>query len=400
MELTQNTIDSLYKQFSSLSLLSQKTTKELDEMYHHLAIQENSLLNQFIDHQTINESELKLIHRFLARILESYQLMLIKRQIIRSKNSKFLFSIYNFQTQKLDTKTLLMNSLISVVYQECRLQIELILNRQQDAQIKRLHSQDSNRQEQEIQNQFYSMEVTNKKHIQNEWSNNIKNNQNLNYFYTKIFPKQYEIIETANKIQEEQILYFQSRQQNMDRIYKQLISQNEHIQQSLNWSLDIDLDSYNQIIQKKLSQIKLTQLTTQQLSNHSSPIKPTQRSNKSIKQNTPISPYKNINNLTKMPQIYNKQRSMSQNNSVVQSAQFKGHSQNTSLHQKQNYLDSSIVFAKLIENYKQNLLELNKVRVESKSKKQICSVLKSKQLIDLIPKHNSKLKPRETKNYM
>ncbi|CAD8141698.1 unnamed protein product [Paramecium pentaurelia] len=412
MEFNQDALNFLFKQLCSLSLLSQKTTNELNDIYHHLANQEASLQNQFFLHQSINGSEQKLINRFIARISEAYQLMLAKRQIARSKHSKFLLSINHCQIKKFDSKQLLMTSLISAVYQECRLQIELILNKQQDAQNQRIHSQDSNQQGEQIQNQYYSMEVTNKKNIQNEWSINIKDNKKLNYFYTKIFPKQYEVIESADKIQEEQILYFQSRQQNKDRIFKQLLSQNEHIQQSLNWSLDIDLHSYNRQIETKLQKIKLIQLTTkQQLSNQSSPARPSQLSNKSIKQNNPISPLKNINNYPKMPQIIIKQRSISQNvpqsefrfkNSVAQSNQYQGNSQFTSQNQKQiqNESEKTILFAKLIEKYKQNQSQLNKIRVELGPKKQICSVLKSKQLIDLIPKHSSKLKPRATKNLM
>ncbi|CAK88190.1 unnamed protein product (macronuclear) [Paramecium tetraurelia] len=354
-----------------------------------------------------NQFYYRLINRFVARISEAYQFMLAKRQIARSQHSKFLLSINHCQTKKFDSKQLLLTSLIQAVYQECRLQIDLILNKQQNAQNQRIHSQESNHQGEQFQNQFYSLEVTNKKYIQNEWQINIKDNKKLNYFYTKIFPKQYEVLESADKyslqylyrIQEEQILYFQSRQQNKDRIFKQLLSQNQHIQQSLNWAQDIDLLSYNRKIETKLKKLKLIQLTTnQQLLNQSSSVRASQLSNKSINQNSPASPFKSINNQTKMPQIILKQRSISQNipqsefrfkNSIILSNnQREGLQQCTNQNQKQIYngQDKEVLFAKLIE------------KVELGPKKQICSVLKSKQLIDLIPTHSSKLKPRVPTN--
>ncbi|CAD8137242.1 unnamed protein product [Paramecium octaurelia] len=411
MEFNQDALNFLFKQLCSLSILSSKTTTELNDIYHHLAIQEASLKNRFFHHQPISESDQKLINRFVVRISEAYQFMLAKRQIARSQHSKFLLFINHCQTKKFDSKQLLMTSLIQAVYSECRLQIDLILNKQQNAQNQRIHSQESNHQGEQFQNQFYSLEVTNKKYIQNEWQINIKDNKKLNHFYTKIFPKQYEVLESADKIQEEQILYFQSRQQNMDRIFKQLLSQNYHIQKSLNWSQDIDLLSYNRQIETKLKKLKLIQLTTnQQLLNQSSSVRVSQLSNKSINQNSPASPFKSINNQSKMPQIILKQRSISQNipqsefrfkNSIILSNnQREGLQQGANQNQKQIYngQDKEILFAKLIEKYKQNYQQLNNIRVELGPKKQICSVLKSKQLIDLIPTHSSKLKPRVPTN--
>ena len=63
----------------------------------------------------------RLINRFVARISEAYQLMIAKRQITRTKDSKFQTTVLNCLTQTFETKNGIMCALISAIYQECRL---------------------------------------------------------------------------------------------------------------------------------------------------------------------------------------------------------------------------------------------------------------------------------------
>ncbi|CAD8053389.1 unnamed protein product [Paramecium sonneborni] len=415
MEINQDTLDFLFKELCAIAYLQQKTQNELNDLYQYYTMQEARLMNQFYHYQTINEQELKLVNRFIARISEAFQLMIAKRQIARCKESKFQPTIYNCLTQNFEGKNSLICLLIQAIYRECRLQIEMITNKNQKIEAKRIHSQDNNNDEDKLQNQFYSVQVTNKKNIQNEWQVNVKNNKKLNNFYSKVFPKIYDAISNIDKSQDEQILYFQNREQNMDRIFNQLLQQNQHIKQSLNWSVDLDQELYKNKIEQKLQKIKLQQLIpSNQLSTQSSPTKPSQPSNKSIKQNAPISPFRNnnINNnskLDKMPSINVKFRSISQN---VPMSETNFKSQNMFLNpqiqtqnpKSQQYYSSetekSSLFSKIIDNYKQNQFQLNKIKIEFKPKRQHCSVLKSKLMIDLIPLHNSKLKPKAPRYFL
>ncbi|CAD8135409.1 unnamed protein product [Paramecium pentaurelia] len=416
MEISQDTLNFLFKELCAMAFLQQKSQNELNELYQYYTMQEARLMNQFYHYQTINEQELKLVNRFIARISEAFQLMVAKRQIIRCKESKFQPSIYNCLTQTFEGKNSLICQLIQTIYGECRLQIEILTNKNQKIEVKRIHSQDNNNDEDKLQNQFYSVQVTNKKNIQNDWQVNMKNNKKLNNYYLKVFPKLYDVISNVDKSQDEQILYFQNRDQNMDRIFNQLLQQNQHIKQSLNWSLNLDQEIYNNKIEQKLQKIKLQQLIpSNQLSTQSSPTKPSQPSNKSIKQNAPTSPFKNNsinnNNLGKMPSINVKFRSISQNVPMSET-NFKSQNmflnpqqqQAQQIQQSQQYYSSetekSALFSKIIENYKQNQFQLNKIKIEFKPKRQHCSVLKSKLMIDLIPLHNSKLKPKATRYFL
>ncbi|CAD8139141.1 unnamed protein product [Paramecium octaurelia] len=417
MEINQDTLNFLFKELCAMAFLQQKSQNELNDLYQYYTMQEARLINQFYHYQTINEQELKLVNRFMARISEAFQLMMAKRQIIRCKVSKFQPSIYNCLTQTFEGKNSLICQLIQAIYGECRLQIEVLTNKNQKIEVKRIHSQDNNNDEEKLQNHFYSVQVTNKKNIQNDWQVNMKNNKKLNNYYLKVFPKLYDVVGSVDKSQDEQILYFQNRDQNMDRIFNQLLQQNQHIKQSLNWSVNLDQEVYNNKIEQKLQKLKLQQLIpSHQLSTQSSPTKPSQPSNKSIKQNAPTSPFKNhgINNshnLGKMPSINVKFRSISQN---VPMSETNFKSQNNFLNpqqlqtqqnqQQQQYYSSEIeksaLFSKIIENYKQNQFQLNKIKIEFKPKRQHCSVLKSKLMIDLIPLHNSKLKPKATRHLL
>ncbi|CAK85312.1 unnamed protein product (macronuclear) [Paramecium tetraurelia] len=417
MEINQDTLNFLFKELCAMAFLQQKSQNELNELYQYYTMQEARLINQFYHYQTINEQELKLVNRFMARISEAFQLMMAKRQIIRCKESKFQPSIYNCLTQTFEGKNSLICQLIQAIYGECRLQIEVLTNKNQKIEVKRIHSQDNNNDEEKLQNQFYSVQVTNKKNIQNDWQVNMKNNKKLNNYYLKVFPKLYDVISSVDKSQDEQILYFQNRDQNMDRIFNQLLQQNQHIKQSLNWSVNLDQEVYNNKIEQKLQKIKLQQLIpSHQLSTQSSPTKPSQPSNKSIKQNAPTSPFKNngINNSHnpgKMPSINVKFRSISQNvpmsetnfksqNNFLNPQQFQAQQNQQQQQYYSSEIEKSALFSKIIENYKQNQFQLNKIKIEFKPKRQHCSVLKSKLMIDLIPLHNSKLKPKATRHLL
>ncbi|CAD8044668.1 unnamed protein product [Paramecium primaurelia] len=415
MEINQETLNFLFKELCGIAFFQQKSQNELNDLYQYYTLQQAKLMNQFYHYQTINEQELKLVNRFIARISEAFQLMVAKRQIVRCQESKFQSTIYNCLTSTFEGKNNLICQLIQAIYGECRLQIEILINKNQKIEVKRIHSQDNNNDEDKLQNQFYSVQVTNKKYIQNEWQVNIKNNKKLNNYYSKVFPKLYDVISNADN-QDEQILYFQNRDQNMDRIFNQLLQQNQHIKQSLNWSINLDQQIYNNKIEQKLQKLKLQQLIpSHQLSTQSSPTKPSQPSNKSIKQNTPISSFKNIiinnnNNFGKMPSIKVKFRSISQNvplsdtNFKSQNIFLNSQQQTQQNIQSQQYYSSEIekneLFSKIIETYKQNQFQLNKVKIEFKPKRQYCSVLKSKLMIDLIPLHNSKLKPKATRYFL
>ncbi|CAD8133003.1 unnamed protein product [Paramecium octaurelia] len=411
MEINQDTLNFLFKELCAMAFFQQKSQNELNDLYQYYTMQQAKLMNQFQHDQMINEQELKLVNRFIARISEAFQLMVAKRQIIRCQESKFQPTIYNCLTSSFEGKNNLICQLIQAIYGECRLQIEMLTNKNQKVEVKRIHSQDNNNDEDKLQNQFYSVQVTNKKNIQNDWQINIKNNKKLNNYYSKVFPKLYDVIGSVDN-QDEQILYFQNRDQNMDRIFNQLLQQNQHIKQSLNWSVNLDQEMYNNKIEQKLQKLKLQQLIpSHQLSTQSSPTKPSQPSNKSIKQNAPISPFKNgIISNSKMPSINVKFRSISQN---VPMSETNFKSQNMFLNfqqqaqqnpQSYQYYSSetekAALFSKIIESYKQNQFQLNKIKIEFKPKRQHCSVLKSKLMIDLIPLHNSKLKPKGTRNFL
>ncbi|CAD8061340.1 unnamed protein product [Paramecium sonneborni] len=417
MEINQETLNFLFKELCAIAFLQQKSQNELNDLYHYYTIQEARMINQFYHYQTINEQELKLVNRFIARISEAFQLMIAKRQIVRCQESKFQAKIYTCLTKNFEGKNTLICQLIQAIYGECRLQIEMIINKNQKIEVKRIHSQDNHNDEDKLQNQFYSVQITNKKNIQNDWQVNIKNNKKLNNYYSKVFPKLYDVISSVDKSQDEQILYFQNRDQNMDRMFNQLLQQNQHIKQSLNWSMNLDQEMYNNKIEQKLQKIKLQQLIpSHQLSTQSSPTKPSQPSYKSIKQNEPTSPQKNNNinnstNLGKMPSINVKFRSISQNVPMSET-NFKSSNMlflNPQIQTQQNpqsqqfyssETDKSALFSKIIESYKQHQFQLNKIKIEFKPKRQDCSVLKSKLMVDLIPLHNSKLKPKATRYFL
>ncbi|CAD8132532.1 unnamed protein product [Paramecium pentaurelia] len=258
MQLDQETLNLLFKELFNLDQLPNKDSEELTVQYEYYDNTERKFLKLFQNKQLNNENEVKLLHRFIARLAEAYQVLLAKKSIFRSKASTFQPTIYNCLSNMYDGKQGVFIQIIQSIFTECKLQLE-IANRKltNNDIVKRIHSQDQDSQNNESQQQQQQLSITQllfqRKSTQPEWQININKNKNLSQYYKKTHLKLYDLL-SIDKIQDEQILYFQSREQNMDKLYQQLMQQNTHIKKSLNWAVDLDMNEFEKHIQ--LMQIK------------------------------------------------------------------------------------------------------------------------------------------------
>ncbi|CAK94810.1 unnamed protein product (macronuclear) [Paramecium tetraurelia] len=258
MQLDQETLNLLFKELFNLDQLPNKDSEELTEQYEYYDNTERKFLKQFHNKQLNNESEVKLLHRFIARLAEAYQVLLAKKSIFRSKASTFQPTIYNCLSNMYDGKQGVFIQLIQSIFTECKLQLE-IANRKltNNDIVKRIHSQDQDSLNNESLQQQQQLSITQlllqRKSTQPEWQTNINNNKNLSQYFKKTHLKLYDLL-SIDKVQDDQILYFQSREQNMDKLFQQLMQQNTHIKKSLNWAVDLDMNDFEKHIQ--LMQIK------------------------------------------------------------------------------------------------------------------------------------------------
>ncbi|CAD8077059.1 unnamed protein product [Paramecium sonneborni] len=262
MQLDQETLNLLFKELFNLDQLPNKDSEELTEQYEYYDNIERKFLKQFHNKQLNNENEVKLLHRFIARLAEAYQVLLAKKSIFKSKASTFQPTIYNCLSNMYDGKQGVFIQLIQSIFTECKLQLE-IANRKltNNDIVKRIHSQDQDSQNNESlqQQQSITQLLQQRKSTQPEWQININNNKNLSSYFKKAHLKLYDLL-SIDKVQDDQILYFQTREQNMDKLYQQLMQQNTHIKKSLNWALDLDMNEFEKHIQ--LMQIKQNSTTT------------------------------------------------------------------------------------------------------------------------------------------
>ncbi|CAD8139062.1 unnamed protein product [Paramecium pentaurelia] len=263
MQLDQETLNLLFKELFNLDQLPNKDSEELTEQYEYYDNTERKFLKQFHNKQLNNENEVKLLHRFIARLAEAYQVLLAKKSIFRSKASTFQPTIYNCLSNMYDGKQGVFIQLIQSIFTECKLQLE-IANRKltNNDIVKRIHSQDQDSQNNESLQQQQQLSITQllqqRKSTQPEWQININNNKNLSQYFKKTHLKLYDLL-SIDKAQDDQILYFQSREQNMDKLFQQLMQQNTHIKKSLNWAVDLDMDQFEKHIQ--LMQFKQNSIT-------------------------------------------------------------------------------------------------------------------------------------------
>ncbi|CAD8054804.1 unnamed protein product [Paramecium sonneborni] len=262
MQIDQETLNQLFKELFNLDQLPTKDSQELTDQYEYYDITERKFLKLFNNKQLNNENEVKLLHRFIARLAEAYQVLLAKKSIFRSKASTFQPTIYNCLSNMYDGKQGVFIQLIQSIFTECKLQLE-IANRKltNNDIVKRIHSQDQDSQNNESlqqQQQSITQLLFQRKSTQPEWQVNINNNKNLSQYFKKTHFKLYDLL-SIDKAQDDQILYFQTREQNMDKLYQQLMQQNTHIKKSLNWAIDLDINQLQQHLQ--LMQIKSNSTT-------------------------------------------------------------------------------------------------------------------------------------------
>ncbi|CAD8143202.1 unnamed protein product [Paramecium octaurelia] len=265
MQLDQETFNILFKEIFDLDSLPNKDREELTQQYQYY----DNTMRKFLNALTINNQIMIMKLSYCIDLLPNLQRFIkqwwLKKSIFRSKASTFQPTIYNSLSNMYDSKQGIFISIIQSIFSECKLQIEIAHRKLTNDDIeKRIHSQDQGSQNNQYLQQSSQGSITQlllqKKSPYPEWQINNMKNKNLSQYYKNLF-KLYDLLLIDKQItihitrmQEDQILYFQSKEQNLEKLYQQLIQQNTHIKKSFNWAATIDtneFEKHNQQLQIK-----------------------------------------------------------------------------------------------------------------------------------------------------
>ncbi|KAM3128644.1 hypothetical protein pb186bvf_019273 [Paramecium bursaria] len=331
-----DTLNQLFKDFFTMS-----DVKQLD----YYKQQEQRLLQK--NHQVSSESDIRLLHRFLSRMQEAFSNLMEKKTIQRSKYSNFDNTLNQCFAQIQEGKYNIIPIMIQAVYKECNLQQEIQTRAEPTPKKRVFNLRDFPRFI--VQKMMTNPNLLSKagsppyqigrfnKNSINSYKTIMRNSIPSSMMLSKI-----GIYLFMNRnVDEQPFIYYFSKESNMERLYKELLEQNQHIKKSLSWVNHIDQDKLQQDLKSK--QQKLQPIFINDESPTRSRITAKIRlPNKSVI----VSPQKKI-------------RSVSQNETPSKSEKFRIHS-NTLFLQKQT-----------------KEIQLNKISIEFKAKKQV-NVLKSK----------------------